>query len=45
MIDDVFKGIIGKVARYGELQCVAITIDGLLTIVSVYVSSVFGGIL
>lgn len=41
VIDGVFKGIIGKVARYHGQQRVAITIEGLLTIASAYVPSAF----
>ena len=39
--DGVFKGVIGKVARYHGQQRVAIIIDGLLTLVSAYVPSAF----
>ena len=41
VIDGVFKGVIGKVARYHGQQRVAIIIDGLLTIASAYVPSTF----
>ena len=41
VIDGVFTGVIGKVARYHGQQRVAIVIDGLLTIVSAYVPSAF----
>ena len=41
VIDGVFKGVIGKVARYQGQQRVAIIIDGLLTIASAYVPSAF----
>ena len=41
VIDGVFKGVIGKVARYRGQQRVAIIIDGLLTIASAYVPSAF----
>ena len=41
VIDGVFKGVIGKVARYHGQQRVAIVIDGLLTIASAYVPSAF----
>lgn len=41
VIDGVFTGVIGKVARYHGQQRVAIIIDGLLTIASAYVPSVF----
>lgn len=41
VIDGVFTGVIGKVARYHEQQRVAIFIDGLLTIASAYVPSAF----
>lgn len=41
VIDGVFKGLIGKVARYQGQQRVAIIIDGLLTIASAYVPSAF----
>ena len=41
VIDGVFKGVIGKVARYHGQQRVAIIIDGLLTIASAYVPSAF----
>lgn len=41
VIDGVFKGLIGKVARYHGQQRVAIVIDGLLTITSAYVPSAF----
>ena len=41
VIDGVFKGVIGKVARYQGQQRVAIIIDGLLTIASAYVPSTF----
>ena len=41
VIDGVFTGVIGKVARYHGHQRVAIIIDGLLTIASAYVPSAF----
>ena len=41
VIDGIFKGVIGKVARYHGQQRVAIIIDGLLTIASAYVPSAF----
>ncbi len=41
VIDGIFKGVIGKVARYQGQQRVAIIIDGLLTIASAYVPSAF----
>ena len=41
VIDGVFKGVIGKVARYHGQQRVAVIIDGLLTIASAYVPSTF----
>lgn len=41
VIDGVFKGVIGKVARYHGQQRVAIIIEGLLTIASAYVPSAF----
>lgn len=41
VIDGVFKGAIGKVARYHGQQRVAVIIDGLLTIASAYVPSAF----
>ena len=41
VIDGIFKGVIGKVARYQKQQRVAIIIDGLLTIASAYVPSAF----
>lgn len=41
VIDGVFKGVIGKVARYHGQQRVAIIIDGLLTVASAYVPSAF----
>ena len=41
VIDGVFTGVIGKVARYHGQQRVAIFIDGLLTIASAYVPSAF----
>lgn len=41
VIDGVFKGVFGKVARYHGQQRVAIIIDGLLTIASAYVPSAF----
>lgn len=41
IIDGVFKGVIGKVARYHGQQRVAIIIDGLLTVASAYVPSAF----
>ena len=41
VIDGVFNGVIGKVARYHGQQRVAIIIDGLLTIASAYVPSAF----
>ena len=41
VIDGVFTGVIGKVARYHGQQRVAIIIDGLLTIASAYVPSAF----
>lgn len=41
IIDGIFKGVIGKVARYQGQQRVAVIIDGLLTIASAYVPSAF----
>lgn len=41
VIDGVFKGVVGKVARYHGQQRVAIIIDGLLTVASAYVPSAF----
>ena len=41
VIDGVFTGVIGKVARYHGQQRVAIIIDGLMTIASAYVPSAF----
>ena len=41
IIDGIFKGVIGKIARYHGQQRVAIIIDGLLTIASAYVPSAF----
>lgn len=41
VINGVFKGVIGKVARYQGQQRVAIIIDGLLTVASAYVPSAF----
>ena len=41
IIDGVFTGVIGKVARYHGQQRVAIIIEGLLTIASAYVPSAF----
>ena len=41
IIDGIFKGVVGKVARYRGQQRVAIVIDGLLTIASAYVPSAF----
>ena len=41
VIDGVFTGVIGKVARYHGQQRVAIIIDGLLSIASAYVPSAF----
>ena len=41
IIDGVFTGVIGKVARYHGQQRVAIIIEGLLTIASTYVPSAF----
>lgn len=41
VIDGVFTGVIGKVARYHGQQRVAIIIDGLLCIASAYVPSAF----
>ena len=41
IIDGVFTGVIGKVARYHGQQRVAIIIDGLLSIASAYVPSAF----
>ena len=41
VIDGVFTGVIGKVARYHGQQRVAIIIEGLLTIASAYVPSAF----
>ena len=39
--DGAFKGVIGKVARYHGQQRVAVTIEGLVTMVTAYVPSVF----
>lgn len=41
VIDGVFTGVIGKVARYHGQQRVAIIIDGLLTVCTAYVPSAF----
>lgn len=41
VIDGIFKGVIGKVARYHGQQRVAIIIDGLQTIASAYVPGAF----
>ena len=41
VIDGIFTGVIGKVARYHGQQRVAIIIEGLLTIASAYVPSAF----
>lgn len=41
IIDGIFKGVVGKVARYHGQQRVAVIIDGLLTIASAYVPSAF----
>ena len=41
IIDGVFKGVVGKVARYHGQQRVAVIIDGLLTIASAYVPTAF----
>ncbi len=41
IIDGVFTGVIGKVARYHGQQRVAIIIEGMLTIASAYVPSSF----
>ncbi len=41
VIDGIFKGVIGKVARYKGQQRVGIVIDGLLTVTSAYVPSVY----
>ncbi len=41
IIDGIFKGVVGKVARYHGQQRVAVIIDGLLTVASAYVPSAF----
>lgn len=41
IIDGKFKGVIGTVARYQGQQRVGIVIDGLLTLITAYVPSVF----
>ena len=41
VIDGVFKGVIGKIARYQGQQRVGIIIDGLLTVASAYVPTAF----
>ena len=41
VIDGVFKGVVGKVARYHGQQRVAVVIDGLLTVATAYVPSAF----
>ena len=41
VIDGVFKGVIGKVARYQGQQRVGVLIDGLLTVASAYVPNAF----
>lgn len=41
IIDGVFTGVIGKVARYHGQQRVAVIIEGLLTIASAYIPSAF----
>lgn len=41
IIDGVFKGVIGKVARYHGQQRVAVIVDDLLSVASAYVPSAF----
>ena len=41
VVDGIFKGVVGRVARYHGQQRVAIVIEGLLTIASAYVPSAF----
>jgi len=41
VIGGQFQGVIGKVARYQGQQRVAVIIDGLMTVVTAYIPSVF----
>ena len=41
IVDESFKGVIGKSARYQGLQRVAVIIEGLLTIATAYIPSAF----
>ena len=41
VIEGVFKGVIGKVARFRGQQRIGIVIDGLMTVASAYVPSAF----
>lgn len=41
IIDGVFKGVVGRVARYQGQQRVAVILEGLMTIASAYVPSAF----
>ena len=41
VIEGVFKGVIGKVARFQGQQRIGIVIDGLMTVASAYVPSAF----
>lgn len=41
VIDGVFKGVIGKVARFQGQQRIGIVIDGLMTVASAYVPNAF----
>ena len=41
VIDGVFKGVIGRVARWQGQQRVGVVIDDLVTVVTAYVPSAF----
>nr|WP_302694280.1 UpxY family transcription antiterminator [uncultured Prevotella sp.] len=41
VIDGVFKGVVGRVARWQGQQRVGVVIDGLVTVVTAYVPSAF----
>lgn len=41
IVNGKFTGVVGRVARYQGQQRVAVVIDGLLTVATAYIPSVF----
>lgn len=41
VMEGVFKGVVGRVARWHGQQRVAVMVDGLVTVVTAYVPSAF----